>query len=182
MGPGSSLVCSIRLNTTLTDEQRTLYQNEDAIRTLLADARNIAIVGHSADNRKASHFVGSYLQSEGYNVFPVNPGAKEILGRKVYPDLLSIPEKIDIVNVFRPAHEIPEITEQAIRIGAKCLWLQLRLIDFESAEKARKAGLVVVMDKCVKMELGRFCGSLHWAGMNTEIVSARRPRLVPADD
>ena len=174
MGSGSSFACSIRLNTTLTPEQRALYQNEDVIRDLLDSAKNIAIVGLSTDSQKASYFVGSYLAREGYNVIPVNPRATEILGRKAYPDLLSIPDKVDVVDIFRPVEEIPRITDQAIQIKARGLWLQLRLIDIESAERARAAGLAVVVDRCVKMEHGRYRGGLHWAGMNTEIISARR--------
>jgi uncharacterized protein len=181
MGSGSSLVCSIRLNTALTPEQQSLYQDDAAIRALIAEAKTVAVVGHSTDSQKASYFVGSYLLHEGYDVIPVNPNATEILGRHVYPDLLSIPGPVDIVDVFRPVHEIPDIVDQAIRIKAKCLWLQLKLIDLESAEKARKAGLIVVMDRCIKMEHGRHRGSLHWAGMNTEIISARRPRMVPSE-
>lgn len=177
MGSGSGLACSIRLNTTLTPEQQAIYQNEETIRALLEESKNIAIVGMSTDSQKASYFVGSYLLYEGYNVIPVNPRATEILGRKCYPDLLSIPEKVDIVEVFRPISEIPAITDQAIQIKARCLWLQLRLTDLESAERARAAGLTVILDKCVKMEHGRYHGSLHWAGMNTEIISARRATL-----
>ena len=177
MGLGSGLACSIRLNTQLTPEQQARYQDEEVIRTLLQEARNIAIVGLSSDSQKASYFVASYLIYEGYNVIPVNPRATEILGRKCYPDLLSVPEKIDIVDVFRPVQDIPAITSQAIDVKARALWLQLRLIDLESAELAEKAGLTVILDKCVKMEHGRFHGSLHWAGMNTEIISARRARM-----
>jgi len=177
MGSESGLACSVRLNTTLTPEQQAIYQDEDTIRSLLEKAKTVAIVGLSTDPQKASYFVGSYLLYEGYNVIPVNPRAEEVLGRKCYPDLLSVPGKIDIVEVFRPVSEIPEITDQAIKVKARCLWLQLRLIDLESAERARKAKLTVVMDKCVKMEHGRYHGSLHWAGMNTEIISARRARF-----
>lgn len=174
MGLGSGLACSIRLNTQLTPEQQARYQNEEAIRKLLKESKNIAIVGLSTDSQKASYFVASYLIYEGYNVIPVNPRGTEILGRKCYPDLKSVPDKIDIVDVFRPISEIPAITKDSIEIKARSLWLQLRLINLESADQAEKAGLLVVMDKCVKMEHGRYQGSLHWAGMNTEIISARR--------
>ena len=174
MGSGSSTVCSINLNTVLTPEQQALYQDSGCIRDILARARNIAIVGLSADRQKASYFVATYLKREGYRIIPVNPRGGTILGETVYPDLKSIPEKIDLVDVFRPATELPYIVEQAIAIGAKAIWTQLRIIDFEAAEAARAAGLSVVMDKCVKMEHGRFNGSLHWAGMNTEIITARR--------
>jgi len=176
MGSGPGAACSINLNTTLTPEQRALYQNTDTIRSLLRDARTIAIVGLSADTQKASYFVGSYLQYEGFTVIPVNPRPVEILGRRAYPDLLSIPEKIDIVDIFRPSSEVSGIVDQAIAIKAGAVWMQLRISDFAAAQRARAAGLSVVIDKCIKMEHGRFGGSLHWAGMNTEIISARKPR------
>ena len=176
MGLGSGAVCSISLNTELTPEQQALYQDSDCIREMLDRAKTIAIVGLSADRQKASYFVATYLKREGYRVIPVNPRGGTILGETVYPDLLSIPEKVDIVDVFRPAFELPGIVDQAIAIGAKAVWMQLRIINFEAAEKARAAGLSVVMDKCVKMEHGRFSGSLHWAGMNTELISARRAK------
>ena len=174
MGLGSGASCAISLNTVLTPEQQALYQDQDTIREILGNARTIAIVGLSADRQKASYFVATYLKREGYRVIPVNPRGGTILGETVYPDLTSIPEKVDVVDVFRPAAELPDIVEQAIAIGAKAVWTQLKIINFEAAEKARAAGISVVMDKCVKMEHGRFSGSLHWAGMNTEIITARR--------
>ena len=173
MGLGSGAVCAISLNTELTPEQQALYQDPDRIREVLEQAKTIAIVGLSADRQKASYFVATFLRREGYRVIPVNPRGGKILGETVYPDLKSIPEKVDLVDVFRPSDELPAIVDDAIAIGAKAVWMQLRIINFEAAEKARAAGLEVVMDKCVKMELGRFTGSLHWAGMNTEIISAR---------
>ena len=174
MGLGSGASCAISLNTVLTPDQQALYQDQDTIREILGNARTIAIVGLSADRQKASYFVATYLKREGYRVIPVNPRGGTILGEMVYPDLTSIPEKVDLVDVFRPAAELPDIVEQAIAIGAKAVWTQLKIINFEAAEKARAAGISVVMDKCVKMEHGRFSGSLHWAGMNTEIITARR--------
>ena len=177
MGFGSSAVCSINLNTTLTAEQRARYQNPDVIRDVLEQSRTIAMVGLSADRQKASYFVASYLRYEGYRIIPVNLRGGEVLGQRAYPDLRSIPEPVDLVDVFRPASECPAIVDQAIGIRAKAVWTQLRIIDFESAEKALAAGLKVVVDKCVKMEHGRYGGSLHWAGMNTEIISARKPLL-----
>jgi predicted CoA-binding protein len=176
MGLGSGASCAISLNTVLTPEQQALYQDPHTIRDILADAKTIAIVGLSADRQKASYFVATYLKREGYRVIPVNPRGGTILGETVYPDLTSIPDNVDIVDIFRPAHEVPGIVDQAIAIGAKAVWMQLRIINFEAAEKARAAGLAVVMDKCVKMEHGRFSGSLHWAGMNTEIISAQRSK------
>ena len=174
MGLGSGASCSISLNTVLTPEQQALYQDPDLIRDILKQAKTIAIVGLSSERQKASYFVATYLKREGYRIIPVNPRGGTILGEMVYPDLISIPEQVDLVDVFRPASEVPAIVDQAIAIKAKGVWTQLRILNFEAAEKARAAGLAVVMDKCVKMEHGRFSGSLHWAGMNTELISARR--------
>jgi predicted CoA-binding protein len=162
------------MNTSLTQEERERYQNTDVIRDILNTANNIAIVGLSSDKQKASYFVGSYLQYEGYRIIPVSPKGGKILGETCYPDLASIPNKVDLVDIFRPAHEVMSIVEQAIAINARAVWIQLRIVNFEAANKAIAAGLHVVMDKCVKMEHGRYRGGLHWAGMNTEIISARR--------
>ncbi len=177
MGLGPSAVCDIRLNTKLSATQRDRYQNSQIIKDLLGNARTIAIVGLSTESTKASNMVASYLMDEGYRIFPVNPRAKEILGQTAYPDLKSIPEPIDIVQVFRPSSEVAGIVDDAISIGAKAVWLQLKIIDLKSADRAIDAGLDVVVDKCIKMEHGRFGGALHFAGMNTEVVSAKRSKL-----
>jgi predicted CoA-binding protein len=120
--------------------------------------------------------VASYLQDEGYRVIPVHPKATEILGQTVYRSLLEIPERVDVVDVFRPAAEVDSLVDQAIQIGAKAIWTQLRILNFEAMQRAHDAGLLAVVDKCIKMEHARFRGRLHWAGMNTEVVSARRMR------
>lgn len=169
-----SLACDISLNTKLTPDQRERYQNTKVIRDLLATAKTIAVVGLSTEKTKASNMVASYLQDEGYRIIPVNPRATEILGEKCYPDLKSIPEKVDIVDIFRPASEVAAIVDEAIEIGARAVWMQLRIIDLPSADRALSAGLVVIVDKCIKMEHGRFGGALHWAGMNTEVVTSQR--------
>jgi predicted CoA-binding protein len=169
--------CSISLNTVLAPSEREKYQNTSTIRSILGSAKTIAVVGLSTEKWKASNMVASYLKDEGYRIVPVNPRATEILGEKSYPDLKSIPFPVDVVDVFRPTSEVPAIVESAIEIGAKALWLQLRIIDLESAAKGVGAGLNVIVDKCMKMEHGRFGGALHWAGMNTEVISARRTRL-----
>lgn len=173
----STLVCDISLNTKLTPEQREKYQNGKAIQDLLRTAKVIAIVGLSTEKTKASNMVGSYLKDRGFTVVPVHPKAEEILGEKCYPNLKSIPFPVDIVDVFRPASELPAIVEDAISIGAKAVWMQLRIINFEAAEAARQAGLVAVVDMCIKMEHGRYGGMLHWAGMNTEVISAQRRKM-----
>ncbi|GIV08689.1 MAG: CoA-binding protein [Fimbriimonadales bacterium] len=169
-----TLACAIRLNTVLPPELQARYQNSDVIRRVLREARTIAIVGASTDSYKASHMVMSYLRSEGYRCVPVNPKAGTILGERCYPDLLSIPEPIDVVDIFRPASECPAIVEQALQIGAKCVWFQLRIVHLEAAKRAEQAGLTVIVDRCLKMEHGRYAGSLHWVGMNTEIITARK--------
>lgn len=174
MGLGPGVSCDIRQGTALTPEQRARFQDSQTIRRLLGDAKTIAIVGLSSEKTKASNMVASYLQDEGYRVIPVSPKGGEILGEKVYPDLKSIPDKVDIVDIFRPTSEVPGIVEDAIAIGAKAVWMQLRIIDLPSAEKALAAGLQAVVDRCVKMEHGRYSGALHWGGMNTEVVTAQR--------
>lgn len=176
MATETAPACDIRLNTRLSPEQRARYQNTKVIRSLLSEARTIAVVGLSTEPTKASNMVASYLQDEGYRIVPVHPKASEILGEICYPNVASIPFPVDIVDVFRPAHEVPDIVEQAIRNGAKSVWTQLRIVNLEAADRALAAGLRVVVDKCIKMEHGRFGGMLHWAGMNTEVISARRRR------
>ncbi|MEZ4671608.1 MAG: CoA-binding protein [Anaerolineae bacterium] len=174
MGSGSSLAGDVSLNSVLTEEQQAKYQSPAVIRTVLSTTKTIAIVGLSPKSERPSYFVGSYLNYEGYKVIPVNPMATEIFGQKAYPDLLSIPEPVDMVDVFRKPEDCEEIARQAVQIGAKTLWLQLRVVNLEAARIAEEAGLYVVMDRCVKIEHGRYNGSLHWVGMNTEIISARR--------
>ncbi len=173
----STLVCDISLNTKLTPEQREKYQNGKEIQELLRTAKVIAIVGLSTEKTKASNMVGSYLKDRGFTIVPVHPKADEILGEKAYPNLDSIPFPVDIVDIFRPSNEVPAIVDEAIKIGAKAVWMQLRIINFEAAESAREAGLVAVVDKCIKMEHGRYGGMLHWAGMNTEVISAQRRKM-----
>jgi predicted CoA-binding protein len=146
----------------------------DTIRRLLRESRTIAMVGLSSDPAKASQFVGTYLQHEGYRVVPVNPRAGKILGERAWPDVASIPFPVELVDVFRPGRECVAVAEQAIAAGVPAIWFQLRIDALEAAELAERAGLAVVLDRCVKMEHGRWAGSLHWAGMNTEIVSARK--------
>ena len=179
MGFGPSLLetgvsCAVQLNSELTDEQKALYQDRVAVRTILNTFRRVAIVGLSTDRQKASYFVGSYLKSAGWEVIPVNPKADTILGLKAYPDLKSIPGKVDVVDIFRPAADVGPIVDDAVAVGAKAVWQQLRIINLEAAEKARRAGLLSIVDLCIKMEHGRYAGGLHEAGMNTELVHARR--------
>ena len=126
---------------------------EVSITELLATAKTIAVVGLSPKSYRASFGVTETLQSSGYHVFPVNPKETEILGEKCYARLEDIPEKIDIVDIFRRAEFVPEIVDAAIRIGARAIWKQEGVEDEKSAERARRAGLFVVMDRCIAKEL-----------------------------
>jgi|HubBroStandDraft_1064217.scaffolds.fasta_scaffold143102_2 predicted CoA-binding protein len=179
MGSGPGLSCAVTLNTSLTPEQRARFQDVAQINHLLDSAKTIALVGLSSDRQKASYFVAGYLQDEGYRIVPVNPKADTILGEKVYPDVASIPFPVDIIDIFRPPQDVDGIVSQAIMrkekgIDSPTVWMQLRIINLPAAERARAAGLTVIVDKCVKMEHGRYRGGLHFAGMNTEIISARK--------
>jgi hypothetical protein len=122
------------------------------IKDILNNSKTIAIVGLSTDDSKASFKVAEYLQNHGYKIVPVNPKYLEVLGEKCYPDLKSIPEKIDIVDIFRNPDAVPAIVDDAIEIGVKVVWMQLGICLDKSAEKAVKAGLKVVMNKCIKIE------------------------------
>jgi len=148
----------------------------NTLRRILRQSRVIAVVGLSANWWRPSYFVAKYLQEHGYRVIPVSPAYTEVLGEKCYATLADVPEKIDMVDCFRKSAEIPALTEEAIAVGAKCLWMQLGVINPEAAERARQAGLDVVMDRCVKIEHGRLYGGLNFAGVNTRVISARRPR------
>ena len=174
MGSGSSLAGDISMNTILPDAVRDKYINPALIREVLSNSKTIAMVGLSPKKQRPSNFVASYLNYEGYRVIPVNPRATEIYGEKAYPDLLSVPDPVDLVNIFRRPEDCVPIVEQAIEIGAKAVWMQLRVVNMEAAKLAEAAGLKVVMDRCVKIEHGRYNGSLHWVGMNTEIITARK--------
>jgi predicted CoA-binding protein len=179
MGLGTGAACAVSLNTSLTPEQRARYQDVGQINHLLESARTIAVVGLSSDRQKASFFVAGYLKDEGYRIVPVNPKADMILDEKAYPDLASIPFPVDLVDIFRPPRDMDAIVDQAIARKAQgtdspSIWMQLRLINLAAAERAQAAGLTVIVDKCVKMEHARYRGGLHSAGMNTEIISARK--------
>jgi uncharacterized protein len=152
--------------------------NEDinTLRRILKQSRTIAVVGLSANWYRPSFFAAKYMQEHGYRMIPVNPQYDSVLGEKCYASLLEVPEKIDIVDCFRRSEEIPAIADAAIAIGARVLWMQLGVINHEAADKARKAGLEVVMDRCVKIEHARLFGGLNWAGVNTKVISSKRPQ------
>ncbi len=119
---------------------------------ILENYRVIAIVGLSSNETKPSNHVGSYLKVKGYRVIPVNPTEKVILGEKCYPDLASVPESVDVVDIFRPSADVPPIVEAAIKIGAKAVWMQEGIINEKAAGRARNAGLKVVMNRCMMKE------------------------------
>ena len=123
-----------------------------SIRELLRAARVIAVVGLSGDRRRPSYGVSQYMQRAGYRIIPVNPNESEVLGERAHPSLETVPEKIDIVDIFRRSEFVPEIVDQAIRVGATAVWMQEGVVDEEAAARARAAGLTVVMDRCILKE------------------------------
>jgi len=149
--------------------------DSDKVRRILRRYKTIAVVGLSAQWHRPSYFAAKYLQEHGYRVIPVNPGYAEILGEKCYKSLRDIPGKVDVVDCFRKSAEIPAIADEAIAIGAKVLWMQLGVENGDARRKAEAAGLEVVENRCMKIEHGRFFGGLGWAGVNTKVISARRP-------
>ena len=136
------------------------------------------MVGLSADWFRPSYFAAKYMQEHGYRVIPVNPryAGKDVLGERCYASLAEIPHKVDIVDVFRRTEDVPPVADDAIRIGARVLWQQIGVTNAAAAEKARAAGLDAIMDRCVKIEHARLFGGLNWVGVNTRVVSAKRPR------
>jgi predicted CoA-binding protein len=156
-------------------EDRPMTDDISTLRRILRDCRTIAVVGLSPEWHRPSHFVAKYLQVHGYRVIPVNPRCTEILGERCYPDLLEIPESIDMVDVFRRTDDVLPVAHQAIEIKARCLWQQLGVVNLEADRLAREAGMDSVMNHCVKIEHARLFGGLHWAGVNTQVISATRP-------
>jgi predicted CoA-binding protein len=145
------------------------------LRRILKESHTIAIVGLSADWYRPSYFAAKYMQEHGFRIIPVNPKYTEILGEKCYPDLQSIPDKVDMVDVFRKSADCAPIAHEAVTIGAKVLWLQIGVENDEARDIAQKGGLAFVQNRCVKIEYARLFGGLSWFGVNTRIISARRP-------
>jgi uncharacterized protein len=148
----------------------------NTLRRILKENHVIAVVGLSADWFRPSYFAAKYMQEHGYRVIPVNPKYDSILGEKCYRSLRDIPERVDIVDIFRKTQDVMPIAEDAIAIRAKVLWQQLGVRNEGAAAKARAAGLEAVLDRCVKIEHGRLFGGLNWVGVNTRVISAKRPR------
>ena len=149
----------------------------ETLRDILARARTIAVVGLSADWFRPSYFAAKYMLEHGYRVIPVNPKYSEILGERCFPSLEAVDQPIDIVDVFRRAQDLPPIASEAVRVGARVLWQQLGVANDQADRIAREAGLASVFDRCVKIEHARIFGGLNWVGVNTGVISARRPRL-----
>ena len=151
-----------------------MHNDLHALRRILKSCTTIAVVGLSAEWHRPSYFAAKYMQEHGYRIIPVNPKYPEILGETCYPDLVSIPHPVDMVDVFRRSDDVLPIAEQAVQIGAKCLWQQLGVANAQADALARQAGMDSVTNRCVKIEHARLFGGLNWVGVNTGIISARR--------
>jgi predicted CoA-binding protein len=154
--------------------------SDEYLRDILRAVRTIAMVGASPNWNRPSYFVMKYLQAKGFRIIPVNPTAsgQAILGETVYASLAEIPVAVDMVDIFRRSDQVGPIVDEAIKIGAKVVWMQLTVRNDEAAAKAEAAGLKVVMNRCPKIEFGRLSGELSWSGINSEIISSKRRRLL----
>ena len=159
----------------MTDLSRC--QDPEAIQRVLHTSKTIAIVGLSANELRASYFVGYYLKRHGYTVIPVNPRETEILGEKSYPSLGDIPVPVDVVDVFRAPDALPGIAREAVAIGATSLWCQFGVINEEGSRIAEEGGLTVIVDRCLKVEHARYVGRMHWLGFNTQRITSVRAGL-----
>ena len=144
------------------------------LRRILREGRTLAVVGLSAEWHRPSFFAAKYMQQHGYRIVPVNPRYEQVLGERCYASLLDIPDPVDIVDVFRRSEDVLPIAEQAVRIGAKCLWQQIGVKNLDAVRLVQAAGLDAVIDRCVKIEHARLFGGLHWAGVNTQVISAKK--------
>jgi len=156
------------------------------LRSILTACKTIAVVGLSPQWHRPSFFAAKYMQSHGYRIVPVNPVAAEILGERSYASVTAAAaalavagQRIDMVDCFRRSEDIEPLAEEAIAAGARCLWQQIGVVNEAAAEKARAAGLRAVMNRCVKIEHARLFGGLGWFGVNTGVISSRRPQQLP---
>jgi predicted CoA-binding protein len=146
-----------------------------SLRHILKTCRTVAVVGLSVEWHRPSYFAAKYMQEHGFRIVPVNPKYPEILGEKSYASLLDIPHPVDMVDVFRKQDDVLPIAEQAVQIGAKCLWQQIGVRNEQAHQLAHSKGLMSVMNRCVKIEHARLFGGLNWVGVNTKVISAKRP-------
>jgi uncharacterized protein len=157
--------------------------SDDLIKSVLRSTKVIAMVGASGNEMRPSYFAMMYLLAKGYVIHPVNPSlaGKQILGRPVYASLKDVPAPVDMVDIFRASEAAPGIVKEALaekdRLGLKTIWMQLGIVSEEAAEMARAAGLTVIMDRCPKIEYGRFSGEIGWMGVNRKVIDNRKPLL-----
>jgi uncharacterized protein len=157
--------------------------SDDLIKTVLRSTKTIAMVGASGNDMRPSYFAMTYLLAKGYVVHPINPGmaGKKILGQTVYGSLKEVPAPVDMVDIFRTSDAAPGIVQEAVqekaRLGIKVIWMQLGVISEEAASMASAAGLTVIMDRCPKIEHGRFSGEIGWMGVNRKVIDNRKPLL-----
>ena len=149
------------------------------IRDILESAETIAMVGLSGNWSRPSYFAAKYLMEKGYTVIPVNPNYKEILGKKSFPSLREIDRPVDVVNLFQRSEKVSDFLEDAMALKASAFWMQLGIVNKQAGEKAVDLGMVPVMDRCMKIEYARLFGGLTWSGVNTGIISAKRPKKIP---
>jgi len=156
---------------------------DQQIKTILRTVKTIAMVGASGNDIRPSYFAMMYLLNKGYKVIPINPGAvgKQILGQTVYASLKDVPAPVDMVDIFREAKYAPDIAREVVaekdRLGVKVLWMQLGVISEEAERIGKEAGLTVIMDRCPKIEHGRFSGEMGWLGINRKVIDNRKPLL-----
>ena len=157
--------------------------SDSLIKSILRGVKTIAMVGASGNEIRPSYFAMMYLLNKGYKVIPVNPSmaGKDILGQKVYASLKDVPAPVDMVDIFREAKYAPDIARETVaekdRLGVKVLWMQLSVISAEAEKIAADAGLTVIMDRCPKIEHGRFSGEMGWLGINRKVIDNRKPLL-----
>ncbi|MFZ2099251.1 MAG: CoA-binding protein [Oricola sp.] len=157
--------------------------SDDYIRSILTTVKTIAVVGASANDVRPSYFVMKYLLAKGYRVFPINPGhaGKDILGQTTYASLADLPEPVDMVDIFRASAAVPGIVDQVLAMDPlpKVVWMQLTVRHEDSAARLEEKGIKVVMDRCPKIEYGRLSREIGWNGVNSRVISSRRPELRP---
>lgn len=155
--------------------------SDDYIHGILSSVKTIAMVGASPKNMRPSYFVLKYLLEKDFHVVPINPGhaGKDILGQKVYASLSDVPHGIDMVDIFRNSDAAGPLSDEAIKIGAKVIWMQLSVRNDKAAKRAEEAGLCVVMNRCPKIEYGRLSGEIGWMGVNSGTITSKRPNMSP---